>query len=307
VNHSRDALGTFLLGGEIPLTRLGLGTIHFTGSTDRWGPPADPAQATDVLRAALEAGITHIDTADCYGPHACESLIAQALHPYDDTLVIATKGGIRRTRPDEWEHHGHPDYLRACIDESLTRLRRDTIDLYYLHRVDPRIPLAEQLGALINARQRGKIRHIGLSKVTLAQLEHAQTLTPIAAVQNLNDPSAPDAAVRDYCRRRDIAYVPFRPFAGGQALQHGKPKHDALQDIYRYHLNDAPHALLIPGTTSLPHLLENIDAFTAAITDTITDQLRASSSGVANEHAGPREIARRPAAATAPRPHGIAP
>ncbi|WP_208025973.1 aldo/keto reductase [Amycolatopsis acidicola] len=213
------ALSTFLLGGDIPVSRLGLGTIHFTGDRDRWGPPADRAQATRVLRTALDHGLNHIDTADCYGPYACETLIAEALHPYDDTLVIATKGGIRRTRPDEWEHYGHPDYLRSCIDHSLHRLRRDTLDLYYLHRVDPRIPFADQLGALIAARQQGKIRHIGLSKVTLDQLEQAEEITTIAAVQNYRDPAEPDRDVRDHCGRNGIAYVPYCPLQGGHALK----------------------------------------------------------------------------------------
>lgn len=273
MNPSPGPFGTFLLGGDTPVTRIGLGTIQFTGNTDRWGPPTDPAQAIRVLHAAVEAGITHIDTADCYGPHACETLIADALHPYDDTLVIATKGGIRRTRPDEWDHYGHPDYLRSCVDHSLTRLRRDTIDLYYLHRIDPRIPLEDQLGALITARQQGKIRHIGLSKVTLTQLRQAETLAPIAAVQNYRDPTNPDHAVRDHCERHHIAYVPYRPLQGGHALRRDQSTRTQLESIFRAQLAN-PHTLLIPGTTSPAHLADNLRAFATASARTAAHHAR---------------------------------
>ncbi|WP_235783514.1 aldo/keto reductase [Amycolatopsis orientalis] len=249
------------------MSRLGLGTIQFTGDPDRWGPPADPAGATEVLRTAVELGVTHIDTADCYGPHTCEELIADALHPYDDSLVLATKGGIRRTHPDEWDHYGHPDYLTTCIGHSLTRLRRDTIDLYYLHRIDPRIPLADQLGALIDAHQHGKIRHIGLSKVTVAQLRHAQSLTPIAAVQNYTDPANPDIEVRELCRLQDIAYVPYRPFDGGRRLHGTEQPQPAVKELFREHLRDGPHTLLIPGTRSMAHLRQNVKSFTENIAE----------------------------------------
>ena len=178
--------------------------------------------------------------------------------------MIATKGGIRRTRPGEWDHYGHPDYLRSCVDQSLTRLRRDTIDLYYLHRVDRRIPLDDQLGALITARQQGKIRHIGLSKVNLDQLTQAETLTPIAAVQNYRDPANPDHAVRSHCQHSNIAYVPYRPLGGGHALRPELPAREQLHHLFRFQLEDSPNTLLIPGTTSLTHLQGNVAAFASA-------------------------------------------
>ncbi|WP_406639183.1 aldo/keto reductase [Amycolatopsis sp. WGS_07] len=265
-------LSTFRIGGDLPVTRYGLGTIQFTGDPDRWGPPADPDHAKAVLRAAVEAGITHIDTADCYGPRHCETLIAEALHPYRDEIVIATKGGIRRTRPDEWDHYGHPDYLRSCIDQSLRRLRRDTLDLYYLHRIDPRIPLADQLGALVTARQSGKIRHIGLSKVTLDELEQAQKITPVAAVQNPHNPASADHRLREHCHKHNLAYVPYRPFAGTADHLAAPAEHlqQRIDHAMRSHLTDAPTTLLIPGTRSIDHLTANLAAF-RHITATTSD------------------------------------
>ena len=177
------ASGTFTLGGDLTVTRLGYGAMQITGP-GIWGPPADPDGAVAVLRRAVELGVDFIDTADSYGPFVSEELIARALHPYDG-VTIATKGGLARTGPDQWHPIGLPEYLTQCVEMSLRRLRVETIDLYQLHRVDNRLPLEDQVGALKTLQDAGKIRHIGLSEVSVAQLEAARVVAPIVSVQNL--------------------------------------------------------------------------------------------------------------------------
>ncbi|WP_236705700.1 aldo/keto reductase, partial [Frankia sp. ACN1ag] len=175
--------GTFLLGGDLPITRLGFGAMRITGP-GIWGPPADPAEARAVLRRAVELGVNFIDTADSYGPHVSEELIAEALHPYPEGLVIATKGGLTRQGPNRWAPVARPAYLRQQVEMSLRRLKLERIDLYQLHRIDPATPVEESLGELRALQQEGKIRHIGLSEVSVAELAHARTLVPIVSVQN---------------------------------------------------------------------------------------------------------------------------
>src|SRR6184192_845726 len=178
-----EASGTFFIGGDIPVRRLGFGTMRLTGA-GIWGEPADHSEAIAVLRRAIELGINLIDTADSYGPEVAERLIAEALHPYPDDLVIATKGGMTRPGPGRWNPSGRPAHLRAACEGSLKRLRVDQIDVYQFHRPDPQVPFEESVGALVELKNEGKIRHIGLSNVTTYQLEQAQKLTPIVSVQN---------------------------------------------------------------------------------------------------------------------------
>src|SRR5947209_615856 len=175
--------GTFLVGGDLPVHRLGFGAMRLTGR-GVWGEPRDPAEAIAVLRRAVELGIDLIDTADSYGPAVSERLIAAALYPYPAGLVIATKGGLERPGPGRWTPNGRPEHLRAACEGSLARLKLERIDLYQLHRIDPAVPLADQLGALVRLREEGKIRHIGLSEVTVAHLDAARRLAPIVSVQN---------------------------------------------------------------------------------------------------------------------------
>jgi len=178
------ASGTFTLGGDLTVNRMGFGAMRITGQ-GIWGDPKDPAEARRVLKRAVEIGVNFIDTADSYGPEVSEDIIGETLAPYADGVVIATKGGLTRQGPDQWLPVGRPEYLRQCVEMSLRRLKRDTIDLYQLHRIDPKVPAEETLGALKDLQTQGKIRHIGLSEVTVEELEHAQTIVNIVSVQNL--------------------------------------------------------------------------------------------------------------------------
>lgn len=204
---------SFPLGGELPVRRLGYGTAQLTGP-GYWGPRGDPADAVAVLRRAVERGVTLIDTADNYGPSIAEELVAEALHPYPEGLVIATKGGVVRTGDDAWHIDGRPERLREMCEASLRRLRLETVDLYQLHRLDPDVPMAEQLGALDELRAEGKVRHVGLDSVTVEQLEAAMELTSVASVQNrynlLDRASEPLLKV---CEARGVAFLPWFPWA----------------------------------------------------------------------------------------------
>lgn len=252
-----------MLAGK-SIRRLGFGTMRLTGP-GIWGPPDDESNALHVLRSAVALGVQHIDTADAYGPHDVETLIRKALHPYPDDLVIATKGGFTRQGPGQWTPCGVPAYLRQCVELSLRRLSVDAIDLYYLHRIDPNVPLADQLGELEQMRTEGKIKALGLSKVTIAQAVEASKIAPIAAIQNsfslINTDS--DDVVR-WCESNHVAFVPYAPLGAGRCLAvegSREPVGPALpQDALRWLLDYSPAMLPIPGTSNASHLVENMRA-----------------------------------------------
>ena len=263
------ASGTFTLGGDLKVNRLGFGAMRLTGP-GIWGEPKDPEEARHVLRRAVELGVNLIDTADAYGPEVSERLIAEALYPYRKDLVIATKGGFTRQGPDQWAPVGRADYLRQQLEMSLRRLRLERIELYQLHRIDPRTPLEESLGAMKEFQAQGKIRHIGLSEVTPQEIEQARKIAPIVSVQNLyNLSNRKHEAVLQYCEKHNLGFVPWFPVAAGELAQ---GKADALNEIARRHgitvaqlsiawlLHRSPVMLPIPGTSSVKHLEENIAA-----------------------------------------------
>jgi pyridoxine 4-dehydrogenase len=264
--------GTFRIGGDLPVHRLGYGTMRLVGE-GAWGEPADAAEARRVLRRAVELGVTLIDTADAYGPEIAERLIGEALAPYPAGVVIATKGGITRQGPAKTEVVGRAGYLIQCVEMSLRRLKLERIDLYQLHRIDPRTPLEESLGALGRMQEQGKIRHIGLSEVTPAQIEEAEKIVPIVTVQNrysLADRRHEETLA--YCERRGIGFLPWYPIAAGKLLKADHPAAQTFRRIAGLHqataaqlalawlLQRSPVMLPIPGTSSIPHLEENIAA-----------------------------------------------
>ncbi|MEV5633043.1 aldo/keto reductase [Micromonospora tulbaghiae] len=269
------ASGSYRIGGDLPVDRLGYGAMQLTGP-GVWGDPKDPAEAVRVLRRAYELGVTFIDTADSYGPFVSELLIREALHPYADDLVIATKAGLTRSGPDDWRPVGRPEYLRQQCELSLRHLGLDCIPLYQLHRVDAKVPLADQLGELALLRQEGKIRHIGLSQVSVEQIEAARAIAPIVSVQNLYnlaDRSAED--VLEHCERHDLAFIPWFPIATGNLARPGGPL-DAISTAHgatpaqlalAWLLRRSPVMLPIPGTSSVTHLEENVAAAEVELTD----------------------------------------
>src|SRR5471030_591426 len=215
------ASGVFKIGGDLPVHRLGFGAMRIT-CAGVWGDPKDPAEARRVLRKAVDLGVTLIDTADSYGPEVSERLIAEALHPYPKGLVIATKGGLTRSGPEKWAPVGRPEYLRQCVEMSLRRLKLDCIDLYQLHRIDPKVPAAESLGALKELQRAGKIRHIGLSEVSVAEIEQAKKTIAIVSVQNLyNLGNRQSEAVLDYCTKQNLGFIPWFPLAAGEIVRPG--------------------------------------------------------------------------------------
>jgi aryl-alcohol dehydrogenase-like predicted oxidoreductase len=259
---------TFTLGGDLEVRRLGFGAMRITGP-GIWGPPDDPDECRRVLRRVVELGVNLIDTADSYGPEVSENLIAEALHPYPEGLVIATKGGLRRTGPGEWPRDAHPDRLRGCIEGSLRRLKVDRIDLYQLHAPDPKVPLEDSLGALKEAQDAGKIRHIGVSNVSVDELERARAVVDVVSVQNrfnLADRHSED--VLEVCDRDGLGFVPWFPLAVGDLARPGGPldeaarAHDATpgQLALAWLLARSPIVLPIPGTASVEHLEENVAA-----------------------------------------------
>jgi aryl-alcohol dehydrogenase-like predicted oxidoreductase len=262
------AAGTFAIGGDLPVARLGFGSMQLTGP-NAFGPARDAAGARAVLRRAVDLGVNLIDTADAYGPGVAETLIGEALHPYRAHLVIATKGGFVRGPRGEWITDGRPEHLREALDESLRRLRLERIDLYQLHRIDSRVPLAEQIGALRELRDAGKIRHIGLSEVTVAQLRQAEGVTPIATVQNrynLAERSSDDLLT--YTTERGIGFIPWFPLATGGLTRPAGPLGaigartgaTPSQIALAWLLHRSPAVLPIPGTSSIAHLEENVGA-----------------------------------------------
>lgn len=260
--------GTFTFGGDLTVNRLGFGAMRITGE-GVWGDPKDPASARQVLRRAVELGINLIDTADSYGPETSELLIAEALHPYPDELVIATKGGLTRSGPGEWAPVGRPEYLRQCVELSLRRLRIDCIDLYQLHRIDPQVPAEETLGALAEMQTAGKIRHVGLSEVTPEEIENAMKILPIVSVQNeYNIGNRKSEATLQFCEEHNLGFIPWFPVAAGDLAKPGGPldeaakRHEATvaQLALAWLLHRSPVMLPIPGTSSVEHLEENTAA-----------------------------------------------
>lgn len=267
--------GVFTLGGDLPVHRLGFGAMQITGP-GVWGAPEDTDGAIAVLRRAVELGVTFIDTADSYGPYVSEDLIRQALHPYPADLVIATKGGLVRTGPGEWIPVGRPAYLKQEVEMSLRRLGVERIDLYQLHRADPEIPLADQVGALKELKDDGKIRHIGLSEVDAEQIEEASRVTEIVSVQNLfNLTGRHHEAVLDYATEKGIAFIPWFPIATGELAQPGSVLETAARErgatpaqlALAWLLRRSPVMLPIPGTKSVTHLEENMAAADIELTD----------------------------------------
>jgi aryl-alcohol dehydrogenase-like predicted oxidoreductase len=262
------ASGTFDLGGDLTVHRLGFGAMRITGQ-GVWGEPRNPEESIKVLRRLPDIGVNFIDTADSYGPEVSERLIAEALYPYPNGLVIATKGGFTRQGPNQWAAVGRPEYLQQCVEMSLRRLRLDRIDLYQLHRIDPKVPVEESLGALADLQKAGKIRHIGLSEVTQKEIQRAQKTARIVSVQNkynLVDRSADTEAALVFCEREKLAFIPWFPVAAGKLAESGGPldsaakKHHATlaQLSIAWLLHRSPVILPIPGTSSLEHLEENV-------------------------------------------------
>ncbi|SOE06590.1 aldo/keto reductase [Streptomyces sp. Ag109_G2-15] len=270
-----DASGVFRIGGDLPVNRLGYGAMQLTGP-GVWGPPKDPDEAVRVLRRAVELGVNFIDTADSYGPFVSELLIHQALHPYPAGLVIATKGGLSRSGPNDWRPLGRPEYLRQQTELSLRHLGVERIDLYQLHRIDPKVPLADQIGELRLLQQEGKIRHIGLSEVTVPQIQEARTIADIVSVQNLYNLANRSAEdVLDYAERENLGFIPWYPMATGQLAREGGPL-DTLARTYgaspsqlalAWLLRRSPAMLPIPGTSRVSHVEENTQAARIALGD----------------------------------------
>jgi len=267
--------GQFRIGGDLTINRLGYGSMRLTGK-GIWGPPKDRNEAIRVLRRAIELGINFIDTADSYGPAVSEEIIAEALYPYPAGLVIATKAGFDRPGPDKWVTNGRPEHLRAACEGSLKRLRLNRIELFQLHRIDPKVPADDQLGALQNLQSEGKINHIGLSEVSVKEIEHARTIVPIVSVQNrysVVDRAADD--VVEYCRSAGLGFIPWFPLAAGDVSKSGseleraaaKLKITPSQLALAWLLHRSPVMLPIPGTSRVEHLEENFAAAAVKLDD----------------------------------------
>jgi pyridoxine 4-dehydrogenase len=279
--------GTFSIGGDLEVNRLGFGAMQLTGS-GIWGDPADPDTCRAVLRRAVELGVTLIDTADSYGPFVSEDLIREALHPYPDDLVIATKGGLTRAGENDWRPVARPAYLRQCVEMSLRRLRLERIDLYQLHRVDPDTPLEDSLGELKAMQDEGKIRHIGVSEVDVDTIRKAREVVDVVTVQNLyNLTDRKHEDVVDYCTDEGIGFIPWFPLATGGLAKEGGPLDTLAADHDRapsqlalaWLLKRSPVILPIPGTSSIDHLESNCDAATIELTDEEYAALDAVTSG----------------------------
>jgi aryl-alcohol dehydrogenase-like predicted oxidoreductase len=266
------ASGTILIGGDLPVFRLGYGTMRLVGE-GTWGEPKDPVEARSVLRRAVELGINLLDTADAYGPEIAERLICEALYPYPPGLVIATKGGITRQGPARTEYVGRAGYLIQCVEMSLRRLKLEAFDLYQLHRIDPKTPLEESLGALRKMQEQGKIRHIGLSEVTPSQIAQAERTVDVVTVQNRY--SLADRRHEEtlkYCERQRIGFMPWYPLAAGKLLRQEHPSAPTLVQLAERHgasvaqlsiawlLQKSPMMMPIPGTSTVAHLEENVAA-----------------------------------------------
>lgn len=270
-----SASGTFRLGGDLPVRRLGFGAMRITGD-GVWGPPRDADEAKRVLRRAVELGIDFIDTADSYGPFVSEDLIAEALHPYPAGLVIATKAGLTRPGPGTWSPLGRPEYLRQCVLMSLRRLKQERLDLFQLHRIDPKVPRDEQFDAIAQMQREGLIRHVGLSEVSVAEIEAAGRHFPVVSVQNLyNLAHRKSEDVLAYCERHAIGFIPWFPLAAGSLAKPGgiletvaaKLGATPSQVALAWVLRRSPVMLPIPGTGKVAHLEENTAAAHLALSD----------------------------------------
>src|SRR5216110_1241554 len=259
---------TFLLGGDLSVNRLGFGAMRITGE-GIWGWPPDRENAKRVLRRDVDLGVNLIDTADAYGPETDELLIAEALHPYSEGLVIATKGGLTRPGPGQWVPNGRPEHLKQAVEGSLKRLRLERIDLYQFHTVDPKVPIEESLGALKQMQDAGKIRHVGLSNVDPDEIARAQRIVPIVSVQNrynIEDRKSENVLV--YCEKKNLGFLPWFPIGGGEGLKPENPLNVAakahtvsvVQVALAWLLERSPVMLPIPGTASLAHLEQNVAA-----------------------------------------------
>src|SRR5215211_378228 len=279
---SSAAMHTFIIGGDLEVRRLGFGAMRITGD-GIWGPPDDAEEAKAVLRRVPELGLNLIDTADSYGPEVSENLIAEVLHPYPDGLVIATKGGLRRTGPGEWPRDARPERLKECCDGSLRRLRVERIDLYQLHAPDPKVPLEDSVGALKELKDEGKLRHVGLSNVSVDELARGREIVEVVTVQNrynLTDRGSED--VLEACERGGLGFIPWFPLATGRLARPGGP----LDEIARAHeatpgqvalawlLRRSASMLPIPGTSSVEHLEENVAAAELRLSEEEIERLR---------------------------------
>ncbi len=276
MKHAADTAGGTLQIGDLSIHRLGFGAMRLTGK-GIWGEPQDRKEAIRVLRRAVELGINFIDTADSYGPGVSERLIAEALYPYPADLVIATKAGLERPGPNQWTENGRPEHLRSACEGSLRRLRLDRIDLYQLHRIDPKVPAEDQLGTLRDLQAEGKIRNIGLSEVTVAQIAHARSIVPIVTVQNrysIADRAAED--VVDYCERSKIGFIPWFPLAAGDLTGPGSVLDRTANELkitksqlaLAWLLWRSPLIIPIPGTSRVKHLEENFAAGSLKLDET---------------------------------------
>jgi aryl-alcohol dehydrogenase-like predicted oxidoreductase len=275
---------TFTIGGDLEVRRLGFGAMRITGD-GIWGPPADPEGARRLLRRVVELGINLIDTADSYGPEVSENLIAEALHPYPDGLVIATKGGLRRSGPGQWPRDARPERLRECCEASLRRLRLERIDLYQLHSPDPQVPLEDSMGALKELQDEGKIRHIGVSNVSVEELERARAVVEVVTVQNrYNLTERHSESVLEVCERDGLGFIPWFPLAIGELARPDGPlddlaqRHDAApgQLALAWLLARSPVMLPIPGTGSVEHLEENVAAQSIELAPEEVERLEAA-------------------------------
>jgi aryl-alcohol dehydrogenase-like predicted oxidoreductase len=280
-------MDTFSIGGDLHVRRLGFGAMRITGD-GIWGPPDDPEEAKRLLRRVLELGINLIDTADSYGPEVSENLIAEALHPYPDGLVVATKGGLRRTGPGEWPRDARPERLKECCEASLKRLRLERIDLYQLHAPDPAVPYADSVGALKELQDEGKIRHVGVSNVSLEQLEEARSIVEVVTVQNhYNLAQRRSEDVLEECERAGIGFIPWFPLATGDLAEPGGPldeiarSHDATpgQVALAWLLGRSEVMLPIPGTSSVAHLEENLAAEQLELTEAEREEIAGAAQG----------------------------
>jgi pyridoxine 4-dehydrogenase len=271
--------------GDLTVNRLGYGAMRITGK-GIWGPPRDHGEAVRVLRRAVELDINLIDTADSYGPDVSEELIAEALHPYPRGLVIATKAGLLRPGPDQWEPDGRPEHLRAACEGSLRRLRVERIDLWQLHRIDPKVPADEQFGVLADLRSEGKVRHVGLSEVGVAEIEAARKVVPIVSVQNrYNLADREWEEVLDHCEREGIAFIPWFPLAAGPLAEGEGPVARAARRLgatpsqvaLAWLLRRSPVMLPIPGTSSVRHLEENVAGAGLRLDDETYEELSRAS------------------------------
>jgi len=273
--------GTFTIGDDLPVHRLGFGTMRLTGE-GIWGEPKDPAECIAVLRRAVDLGVNLIDTADSYGPFVSERLIAEALHPYPSGVVIATKAGLQRPGPDQWEPDGRPDYLRERCEGSLRRLKLDRIELFQLHRIDTKVSLEDQIGILVALQNEGKIRHIGLSEVSIDQIHAVQRLTPIATVQNqYNLVERRSEDVLTYCTQEGIGFIPWFPLATGALAKVDSPLASAAKQLgvtpgqvaLAWLLKKSPVILPIPGTSKVDHLESNTKSALLHLDDHLMTQL----------------------------------